>query len=614
MRRILLPLVLSAILLASCNKDPQIYTHDSIKKNIDYSDKTACNLATLFLNPSALPDYMVAALQKRFPIVAGSIDDAQVVFVTSAGLATNKETLCQARDKGAIIVELLPDNLHHSSFWHSIGAISYLDPAQESNDLLLLAVYGGSCYQLQDPFLESNFLTNELDSEDKSPDSEPSERTQEDFEAVPVEIGRTAEYLSTKLNSLVEWTIRQKGIINFHTGNTNKPEFDGNLSEHILDREYSQEITKTLSVGASNFKICKVALSDPDKVTRHSTIDLTIHITPVYSYSINGTDKSGDYYFVTMSMISHNAPLYGLYKKWHGAVRTWAHIFYSKNIQWTATLLDSSHNTIGNRVSFYATPKPESSASGMTYSNGFSAGLNVSGQGGISAGKPTGMITVGGTFTWSSSESRTVQDQSIEMSTGTSDRSVHFSYLTNNLREEDATNDAVPAIARTDQKCEGSWCWRVSGTRDDDNDTKFVLKLSVDPIYGYMWRHATWTCEGESKTAHLLNSDERTLYFEIQNPDRRRNGVLEIKTTNSQYMSNVCIYDLEGNLIAESPIPMEQNQLERFQIPVGTYNVEYQIQDGDTQEVLGEYVINDVEITTAQTTVVSTLNGKKIIR
>lgn len=613
MKRIFLPLALSAALLVSCNKTPHIYQHDNVTKDINYDDRLLCNLATLFLDSSSLPDYMSAALQKRFPITAGGIDDAQVVFVTSAGLSVNKEAVCKARDNGAIIVELLPDNLCHSSFWHSIGAVSYLDPTQNSNDLLLLAVYGGACYQLQDPFLDTNFLTNELEKEDESPDSEPSELSEENYEDVPVEIGRTTEYLSTKLNSLVEWTIKQKSIINFNGGLTNEPEFDGNLSDHILDKEYSQEITKTFSVGATGFKICKVALSDPDKVTRHSTIDMTVHITPVYSYSMNGADKSGDYYFVTMSMISHNAPLYGLYKKWHGAVRTWAHIFYSKNIQWTATLLDSAHNSLDSRISFYATPKPESSASGMTYSNGFSAGLNVSGQGGISAGKPTGLITVGGTFTWSSSESRTVQDQSIEMTTGTSDRSVHFSYLTNNIREEDSTNDAVPAIGRTDQKCDGSWCWRVYGTRDDDNDTRFVLKISTDPIYGYMWRHATWTCEGESKTAHLLSSDERTLYFEVQNPDRRRNGVLEIKTTNSQYMSNVRIYDLDGKLVSGSPVPMEQNQLERFQIPVGTYNVEYQIQDGDTQEVLGDYIIREVEINTAETTKVSTLDGRKVI-
>ena len=75
----------------------------------------------------------------------------------------------------------------------------------------------------------------------------------------------------------------------------------------------------------------------------------------------------------------------------------------------------------------------------------------------------------------------------------------------------------------------------------------------------------------------------------------------------------VRIYDLDGKLVSGSPVPMEQNQLERFQIPVGTYNVEYQIQDGDTQEVLGDYIIREVEINTAETTKVSTLDGRKVI-
>ena len=41
---------------------------------------------------------------------------------------------------------------------------------------------------------------------------------------------------------------------------------------------------------------------------------------------------------------------------------------------------------------------------------------------------------------------------------------VSYDFIANNVQWEDETNDAIPAIARSDQKCEASWCWRVSGT------------------------------------------------------------------------------------------------------------------------------------------------------
>ena len=609
MKKLFFAFALAAVLLSGCKEEPY-YDVQDIVEDVEYEEATSYILA-YFLDESAVPDYLLQAINIRFPRRASSIDEAQIIFVTSEGLAANKETLQNAWNQGITIVEILPQNALHSTFWHSIGAMSYLDPASTENDLLLLAVNGSSCYQLQDPFLEGTYANNDDDGEeDEATESDASEREDDNYDVQPVTVDKTADFVATKLSSLVSWC----DDINDATGSANSstvPTFDGDLSKRILDQQYSQHITKTVSVGAENFKICQVKASSADKITRHSQVDIDIYITPLYAYELNGADKCGDYYFVTMSLISHNKPLYALYKKWHGWVRTWAHAFYSKSINWSASLLTANHTALMSRLAFFETPKPESTASSTSYTTGFTTALNISGQGGVSNGKPTATLTVGTTFTWSHSQTRSVQDQSVEMSTDPTYRSVNFKFVTNNLQEEDGTEKAVPAIARTDQKCEASWCWRVKDTKDDDNDTRFALKLDFDPIYGWMYRHASWWAEGHKKETHLVAEKDREMYFEIMNPDRTRNGVLELKSTNSNYMTDVKIINESGVTVKESEKAMERNLEQRFQLPVGTYSIEFKIQDGDTGEVKGEYVISNVVISTAKTTEKSSLDGKK---
>lgn len=295
----------------------------------------------------------------------------------------------------------------------------------------------------------------------------------------------------------------------------------------------------------------------------------------------------------------------------HGCVRTWAHVFYGKHMNLDYRLLDSNKNPLSNDViSFFQTPCPETTTDGKTYNKGFSAGVNINGQFGISGGNPTALITVGGAFTWSNSQSRIVSDQSIEMSTDIKDRKVSYIFHCNNDCEEDSTEDAIPALARSDQKSEASWVWHVNNTRDDDLGTSFILEFTMNPEYGCRWRHATWSCEGSYKAANLLGSSERVNYFNIVVPNRKRNGVFEIKATASQYMQGLKITDAAGNVVAKDDGAYEKNQIQRYQIPVGKYNVDYTIRDGDTGELLSKRRIKDVEIKTSETTKKSSMDGE----
>lgn len=596
-----------ALCFAACKKNdgPQVI---DTKGTIEYETSEKIDGAIYYLG-SLGHTKIGSAMQLRTKLQADGAQ-AQIFVVNSTELDANKEILKKAWEDGMIIVELHPDAAAHEAFWKYAGGPAYLKPGQ-AHDLVLLAVKRYSCYQLQNPLAKGSFEVNqgELKTDNASESGSKDCEDLHNYTGVPVPIADTQEFWNTKLSAFVSWVNKNAGKMEL---GAEVPSFDGDIYKRITDANYCQCITKTFNIGADNYEICHVALSDRDYVTRHSTIDVTIYIAPLYSYEMNG-NTGGDYYFVTTEVVSHNKPLYDLYKVWHGWVRTWAHVFYGKHMNLDYRLLDSNNNALSSDIiSFFQTPCPETTTDGRTYNKGFSAGLNINGQIGISGSNPTALITVGGSFTWSNSESRTVSDQSIVMSTDTGNRKVSYTFNCNNDREEDSTEDAIPALARSDQKCEASWVWHVNNTKDDDKSTSFILEFTMNPVYGCRWRHATWGVEGDYKEANLLNSNNRASYFNVAIPDRTRTGVFEIKATNSQYVQGLTIKDGSGNVVAKDDGAYEKNQVQRYQIPVGTYNVYYAIRDGDTGELLSNRCIENVEIKTSETTKKSSMDGKEI--
>lgn len=603
-----------AIALAACNKEeipaPAPGNNSSSQVKYDLEDKL---IPTVYYTSGSSVEEFRETMQLRSAVTAGSAEEADMIVVESSELENNRELLSKAWEDGKMIVELLPNNKTHYDFWKSIGAPVYLLPEEESNDLLFLAMHEYECYQLQNPFLLMDFNPNT----NVEPDENASETTEQDelkegnYDAIVVEIEKTAEYLNTKFASFVDWANENMPSVGPLT-KAGSSSFDGELSKRIEDSKFSQHITKTLSVGVDDYQICQVICSSPDKVSRHSTIDVNITITPLYAYQENNdASVAGDYYFVTMYVLSHNGPLYELYKVWHGAVRTWAHVFYSDKMHFQAHLLNKDRsNGLYDRLSFFQTPNPTSTQSSTSYTVGFTSQLNVSGQAGLANGKPSASLTVGGSFSWSNSRSTTVKDQSIVMNTWAG--GVEYDFITNNVQWEDETYDAIPAIARSDQKCEASWCWRVSGTKDDDTSESFVLQFNLYPYYGCQWRHATWGAEGYRKTECLLPSAYRTMNFPINAPNRQRNGVIEFKNTASLYVTDYKIIDSKDNVIVQSGSAYEKNTLLTYQVPVGKYRIEYNIVDGDTGKVKGQYRFSDVVVNTAKTTELYHANAKPI--
>lgn len=592
-----------AIALAACNKEeipaPAPGDNSSSQVKYDLEDKL---IPTVYYTSGSSVEEFRETMQLRSAVTAGSAEEADMIVVESSELENNRELLSKAWEDGKMIVELLPNNKTHYDFWKSIGAPVYLLPEEESNDLLFLAMHEYECYQLQNPFLLMDFNPNT----NVEPDENASETTDKDelkegnYDAIVVEIEKTSEYLNTKFASFVDWANENMPSVGPLT-KAGSSSFDGDLSKRIADSKFSQHITKTLTVGADDYQICKVIASQPDKVSRHSTIDLNITITPLYAYQdCNPASVAGDYYFITMYVLSHNEPLYGLYKVWHGAVRTWAHVFYSDKMHFSARLDKDRSNGLYDRLSFFQTPNPTSTQSSTSYTVGFTSQLNVSGQAGLANGKPSASLTVGGSFSWSNSRSTTVKDQSIVMNTWAG--GVEYDFITNNVQWEDETYDAIPAIARSDQKCEASWCWKVSGTKDDDTSERFHLYLSLYPEYGYEYYHIKW----EQKTLFMHNWSKCTEYFDIMPPDRTRTGVLEFTstTTADKYITNFKILDAKNTAVIDTKeASYKKDSVLRYQLPVGTYTITYAVLDGETgKPILGSpFTIKNVEVTTGAT-------------
>ena len=580
---------------ASCDKAP---IFDDKPEEKELVNGTVC-CAT------PLPSFIDEAFRQRIQNITSDPSQADVIILLSSELQANKSMVLSAWENGKIIVEVDPDYERHREFWGATDAPEYLIDPNESEGLILLARQHSMSYCLQDPFILDGYLSNEALTEDDEATSSNENWDDEDIEVV--DFDEEVEYLGTKLDSFVNW-------LNDNTkpGDVDKEEeteyqkFDGNLSGYLRDKKFSQIYEKTFNVGADGYKLCKIASSKADKVSRHSTVDVTITITPLYAYELNGSD-SGDYYFVTAHVNSKNYDLFGKYKKKHGAIPTYAFAFYSEDIHWSAELVAGS----GYSVDFFQDPEPQTTVRSTSYTTGFSTALNVTGQGGAMGGKPSGSLTIGGTFTWSNSRSISISDQ--EISEKTHDSRVDYDFLCLNFAKDDDANKAVPLIARSDQHCYASWCWHVNGTKDNDTTTMFTFKFTLDPQYGYMYRHASWWAEGHIKHGiHLLDEKNRTVSFNMNPPDRKQAGVLEYTSTNTNYLNNIKVLDSKGKEIRTAQAAVRKDVAVNFQLPVGMYSVRFDVRTGD-----GDFIErrqrDSVFVETGATTSLYSLDNTKVI-
>lgn len=601
MKRIFLFAAIAATVLSglvSCNNDNETDLPSKIITTPEY-DLTSTSQKPAFILGSSIPSYLLDVINLRFPNQAQSAADAELIFVHSNDLVANTGTIRDAYKRNAIIVEVLPDNDIHSSFWSGIGA----NPCINCDDRLLwVAIHGNSCCQFHNP-LENVVTGAAIETDDLATPSDSI--NEQEIDRKPLLIGETSDCMNVFMSSFVSWVNSANTAQN--SSSTQLQEFESEIWKHMNDAKYSQVVNSQYKLIVKDYQLCKVVASHADCVSRESSADLAVTITPVYAYDSNSNSSSGDYYFVTVSLIAHNDKMYSTYKKKHGGVVTYAHAFYSKKISFGAKLLTSDYKEI-NGLNFFENPSPATTQTSASHTTGFTASLNVSGNGGVAGGMPAGSITVGGEFTWSTSNTKTLPDISIDMATD-NNRHVRYNYVTNNLQMNDNVAKAVPGISRNDEECIGSWCWHIPATGDGSTG-KYKLLLDLNMIYGYMYRHATWGAEGHFREVEILNTVDT---ISVLPPDRTPMGILAFKSTNKNYVKNLTFTDKDGKVFSGDALPFQQNAVQNFQLPCGNYDVKFNVYDGNTGEMLGSYISKEkVEIKPAEYTNFSSLDAQTI--
>lgn len=592
MRRLSIIILAMLSIAVSCSKDPVIDgpgKPDKVKDAVYFA--------------GTLPSIVDKALRMNFGQITTNPDNARVIVLKSSDLSTFEDLVSSAWEEGKVVVEVEPEYDSHEKFWSALEAPSLISP-DDDDPPLLIAVRRYSSFILHNPLSLDEYMSdNEVETETGTASDESWE-----VELGPVGINSDEEYLSSRMASLVDWiNANSQPAPPSNEEFSGYQKFNGELSSFISDAEYTQRITASFPVGADKYKLCKLASSDPDIISRHSEIKVLITITPLFAYEENGSD-AGDYYFVTISVLSKNEKLFGTYKQKHGGVWTIAHAFYSEDIHWTADICMKNGKRVADFM-YNHRPSPASTSGSTTYTSSHSTTLNVTGQGGASGGKPSGTLTVGGTFSWSNSESRPMSDMSIEMDTDGSRVQYHF--LSHNFSHNDNARKAVPALARTDQECISSWCWHLKDVKDYDTE-EFYFVFHLDPLYGYMYRHTSWWGEGHDRHGvQLLPEDKRDWTFPIKRPDRRRLGILDFKCTDSLYVSEVKVINGAGEVKASALSAYEQNVHLNFQLPVGNYKIEYYAKNGNSGSGKGKkYRIGNLKVSTAKTT--ETFSGKGV--
>ena len=158
------------------------------------------------------------------------------------------------------------------------------------------------------------------------------------------------------------------------------------------------------------------------------------------------------------------------------------------------------------------------------------------------------------------------------------------------------------------------WCWHVSDTKDNDKDEYFTLQFKLTPVYGFMYRHATWGAEGHIKEAPNLLLEGKTgtlsecIYLE-NIIDRSLYGIIEFESTSKEYIDNVVLTSGSKKIVGE--MPQEKGALQRFQVPVGKWKITYDKIDGDDNEFLGTYVISNIDVQAASKVIVPSYKGVK---
>ena len=359
-------------------------------------------------------------------------------------------------------------------------------------------------------------------------------------------------------------------------------------------------------------------------VESSGALDLHIEVLPLHVFG--NEQVSGDYYSVSGYVVMHNAEVYA--ERYISKVNMYGWYMGEYNIGFQ--LLDSNGNAVSEgSTEFLVTPEPSTTISTATFKKGSSFSLSVN----LTFGamkretevdepgwKTTflGFLSVG--FSSNESTTQNLPDQSVEMSTSATDRSISYKLMTNNDMGGYATQ-YIPGIARTDQRMDFSWVWHIKSGNYCSKDYDFgnmKMRVTVQPVYRAKLKGSIESGEDTYSVEQTETYTHDALSTTIGLPAMNRipSGSVELKNTMSKYLAHLEIYrsgeyGLKKAYYKDSR-SYDKDEIASVILREGEYDFVYDRVDGDTGVVYGKSIIKGVKVEAGKTTETTTLNSTVI--
>jgi len=362
-------------------------------------------------------------------------------------------------------------------------------------------------------------------------------------------------------------------------------------------------------------------------------IECHIQVLPLYVFGKEGA--AGDYYAVTGYVVAHNADCYNEYTTMstnepHMPTKVWG--WYMKDLGLHFELLTEDGKPVrSDKVKFFVNPEPSTTIGATIYKKGFEVVLDTSLSVGAGQKEEEGEMSwkilalgnLGVSINWINKSSQVLPDQSVEMSTSSFDRSVTYHFKTNNDMGGYATK-FIPPLFRTDQRVDFSWVWHVPSGNYSAVDYGFKgmkFRATINPLY-YSKADGRYEITEEEyriiKSQEIKSNNKPTSWtFDLPGMNRIPTGYIRFKNTTRNYVQSVEIYRQgEYKTKKKSYCSVEgafsQDESFKTMIRVGTYDLYYELRNGDTGALIGKFYVPDIKIEKGQTAIFSTMNAQKI--
>jgi len=350
-------------------------------------------------------------------------------------------------------------------------------------------------------------------------------------------------------------------------------------------------------------------------------IDLHFNIVPLYVFGED--NKSGDYYAVSGYVIVHNNQCFsnGKIKGQVGTIDR--HGWYTGKLGLDFTLLDKDGKPVSaENVSFYSEPKPGTTIGSTTYTSGFTFNLTA----GFTLGKmkyseevKSAILLgiVGFTFDWNTEKEQYLPDQSVMTSTGIKDRSVSYSFNTNNDSKGKGAS-SIPNLFRNDQRVDFDWIWHVkSGAYSAKDYGEDGMKISAKISNEFRTKvdsDGEPLNDPEIKTSSMKSVEK---VFDIPTMNRVPIGTLKFKNTTKKYVSNAQFWKSGTYGQHKEPFcsvkgAFDTNETFKQILREGKYDLYYDLLDGDTGRSYGRYVVRNIEVKKNATIFSNTMHAEKL--